>query len=340
MLVQPPGTPPASPFLKPIISLSLVVPVYNEEKSLPALFAALTEACATTLRECGRIEIVLVNDGSADRSWPMIAEQCRRQPDWIGLNLSRNFGHQLALAAGLEAARGAAVVSLDADLQDPPEVIREMVAEHQRGYDVVYATRRSRGEEPWLKRITAKIFYALMENICGVPMLRNTGDFRLISRRALTELSRLRETHRFLRGLVPWIGFPQTQVFYDRADRAHGTTHYPFRKMLLLAFDGIASMSAVPLRLAYVLSLLLFSIFVGYVLYVLYQHFGRGGELVPGWTSLMAAITIFGTIQLLQLGIFGEYLGRIYEQTKNRPLFIVQDIASHESPPSPPCSTN
>ncbi len=328
------------PILNSTISLSLVVPVYNEEKSLPALFAALTAAGATTLRDCGPLEIVLVNDGSTDRSWEMIAGQCRQQPGWTGLNLSRNFGHQLALAAGLEAARGAAVVSLDADLQDPPEVIREMVAAHRRGYDVVYATRRSRGEEPWLKRITAGLFYALMEKICGVPMLRNTGDFRLLSRRALTELARLRETHRFLRGLVPWIGFPQTQVFYDRADRAHGTTHYPFRKMLGLAFDGIASMSAAPLRMAYVLSLVLFSVFVGYVLYVLYEHFVRGGELVPGWTSLMAAITIFGTIQLLQLGIFGEYLGRIYEQSKQRPLFIVQDIVSHAPPASPACSKN
>ncbi len=314
-----------------------MIPVYNEEKSLPTLVAALTTAVATTLRECGPIEIVLVNDGSTDRSWQLIADACRQTSGWTGLNLSRNFGHQLALAAGLEVARGLVVVSLDADLQDPLEVIPAMVAEHRRGYDVVYATRRSRGEESWLKRITARLFYVLMEKICGVPMLRNTGDFRLISRRALTELARLHETHRFLRGLVPWIGFPQTQVFYDRADRAHGCTHYPFRKMLLLAFDGIASMSAAPLRLAYVLSLLLFSVFIGYVLYAVYEHFVRGSELVHGWTSLMAAITIFGTIQLLQLGIFGEYLGRIYEQTKNRPLFIVQDIVNTETT-NPPCS--
>jgi glycosyltransferase involved in cell wall biosynthesis len=326
--------------LNSLILLSLVVPVYNEEKSLPALFAALEEACAKTLRECEPIEIVLVNDGSTDLSWKLISDQCQRKPAWVGLNLSRNFGHQLALAAGLETARGHAVVSLDADLQDPPEVILAMVAEHRRGYDVVYATRRHRGEEPFLKRITAGMFYALMEKICGMPMLRNTGDFRLISRRALTELSRLRETHRFLRGLVPWIGFPQTQVFYDRSDRRHGTTNYPFRKMLALAVDGIASMSAAPLRLAYVLSLALFSVFIGYVLYVIIKHFALGSELVHGWSSIMAAITIFGTIQLLQLGIFGEYLGRIYEQTKNRPLFIVQDIVRCETLPSSTCSTS
>lgn len=289
---------------------------------------------------CGQIEVVVVNDGSTDHSWSMISEHCRRARGWVGLNLSRNFGHQLALAAGLEASRGMAVVTLDADLQDPPEVILEMLEQHRRGYDVVYATRRNRGQETLLKQITAKAFYILMENICRVAIPRNTGDFRLISRRALTELCRMRETHRFLRGMIPWIGFPQTQVFYDRADRTHGSTHYPFRKMLVLALDGIASMSAVPLRMAYVFSLMLFSVFVVYVLYVLFEHFVRGTEVMPGWTSIMAAITIFGTIQLLQLGIFGEYLGRIYEQSKNRPLFIVQEVVSEESIQQPPCSEN
>jgi polyisoprenyl-phosphate glycosyltransferase len=190
------------------------------------------------------------------------------------------------------------------------------------------------------KRITARMFYVLIEKLSGVTIPRDTGDFRLLSRRALTELARLQETHRFLRGLVPWIGFPQTQVFYDRADRVAGKTHYPFGKMLRLAFDGIASMSTKPLRLAYVLSLLLFAVFVSYIFYVLYDHFIRGGALVPGWTSLMSAITIFGTIQLLLFGVFGEYLGRIYEQAKNRPLFIIQEIRRAEegaaaAPPQP-----
>jgi dolichol-phosphate mannosyltransferase len=280
--------------------------------------------------------VVLVNDGSKDKSWQMIAAQCSRTPGYVGVNLSRNFGHQLALAAGLETARGDVVVSLDADLQDPPAVILEMIEAHRQGYDVVYATRRERGTEPFTKRITAHFFYLLIEKLSGVPIPRNTGDFRLLSRRALTELARLRESHRFLRGLVPWIGFPQTQVFYDRADRAAGETHYPFRKMLRLAFDGIASMSTKPLRLAYVLSLLLFAVFVGYIFYVLYDHFIRGGALVPGWTSIMSAITIFGTIQLLLLGVFGEYLGRIYEQAKNRPLFIVQEIKRADGDASTP----
>jgi len=278
------------------------------------------------LKPFGPIEIVLVNDGSKDKSWEMIAAQCNRRAGYVGVNLSRNFGHQLALAAGLETARGDVVVSLDADLQDPPAVIVPMLEAHRQGYDVVYATRKARGEEKFSKRVTAAMFYFLIEKLSGVAIPRNTGDFRLLSRRALTELAKLRETHRFLRGLVPWIGFPQTQVYYDRANRVAGETHYPFRVMLLLAIDGIASVSTKPLRLAYVLSLLLFAVFVSYIVYVLYDHFVRGGVLVPGWTSIMSAITIFGTIQLLLLGVFGEYIGRIYEQAKNRPLFIIQEI--------------
>jgi dolichol-phosphate mannosyltransferase len=302
---------------------------------LPALFKELEEARAAELRSHGPVEVVLVNDGSDDRSWDLIANHCRRHAGCVGVNLSRNFGHQLALAAGLETARGDVVVSMDADLQDPPPVIARMIESHRQGYDVVYATRRDRGDEPLLKRATAHFFYVLIEKLSGTPVPRNTGDFRLMSRRALAELSRMRETHRFLRGLVPWIGFPQTQIFYDRAGRAAGTTHYPPRKMLGLAMDGIASMSAAPLRLAYGIALLLFGLFVGDIVWAHWRHIFRGGALAPGWTSLMLAITCFGAMQLLLLGVFGEYLGRVYEQSKNRPLFIIQEIAQSGSEPPP-----
>jgi len=308
------------------IFLSVVVPVFNEAAVLPRFFEEMERVRAGALRGSAPLEIILVDDGSKDGSWNLIAEQCRKNPAYVGVKLSRNFGHQLALAAGLETARGEVVVSMDADLQDPPDVIPDLIAAHRQGYDVVYATRADRGKEPWAKRITAKYFYLIIEKMSGVPIPRNTGDFRLMSRRALAELSRLRESHRFLRGLVPWIGFPQTQVTYDRADRAAGETHYPMHKMIRLAIDGIASMSQAPLRLAYAVSLGLFAVFVGYILYVIAKHFFMGDELVPGWTSIMSAITIFGTIQLLLLGIFGEYLGRVYEQVKNRPLYIVQEI--------------
>lgn len=311
--------------------LSIVIPIYNEERVLPALFQELERVCENILTAHGPVEIVLINDGSKDKSWEMIVAQCNRMATCVGVSLSRNFGHQIALAAGLETARGNIVVTLDADLQDPPAVILQMLEARQQGYDVVYATRRDRCQETFSKRATAWLFYFLIEKLSGVAVPRNTGDFRLLSRRALTELSRLRETHRFLRGLVPWLGFPQTQIYYDRAERAAGETHYPFRKMLLFAFDGIASMSTMPLRLAYALSLLLFAFFVSYIVYVLYDHFIRGNELVPGWTSIMSAITIFGTIQLLLFGVFGEYLGRIYEQAKNRPLYIIQEIKRTEA---------
>jgi dolichol-phosphate mannosyltransferase len=216
-----------------------------------------------------------------------------------------------------------------------------LLAAHRQGYDVVYATRATRGREPWTKRVSARLFYALMERISGVPIPKNTGDFRLLSRRALTELAKLRESHRLLRGLVPWIGFPQTQVFYDRGDRVAGQTHYPWHKMLLLALDGVTSMSRAPLRMAYGLALLLFVVFVGYVVYAVIDHFAFGSKLVPGWTSLMSAITIFGCIQMLLLGVFGEYLGRIHEQVKQRPLFIVEKITRAEAPggAAPPPTT-
>ncbi|HVU27372.1 MAG TPA: glycosyltransferase family 2 protein [Verrucomicrobiae bacterium] len=311
-------------------ALSIVIPVFNEEPLLPTLFAELEKAAEGLLKPYGPVEIVLCNDGSSDKSWDMIVTYCQNHPDYIGVNLSRNFGQQLALIAGLETARGDVVVSMDADLQDPLALIPEMLKSYYRGYEVVHATRLTRGKETLKKRLTAYLFYFLIERISGVPVLKNTGDFRLLSRRALTELSRLKETHLFLRGMVPWIGFPQTQVFYERAERVRGETHYPFWKMLRFAFDGIASMSIAPLRLAYIFSLLLFGVFVGYIFYVLYEHFIRGHSLVPGWTSIMSAITIFGTIQLVLFGLFGEYLGRIYEQSKNRPLFIIQDVVQAE----------
>lgn len=310
------------------IFLSLVIPVFNEEEMLPALFAGLDAALAGPLAGAGPAEVVLVDDGSADRSWELIAARCRDGARCVGVRLSRNFGQQAALTAGLETARGEAVVSLDADLQDPPEVIAEMVALYRKGYDVVYGTRRSRGSEPWLKRVTAAGFYGLMERISGVRIARETGDFRLLSRRALSHLASLRETHRFLRGLVPWIGLAQTRVLYDRGERAAGRTHFPLHKMLVLAFDGIASMSVAPLRLAFLMSVLLFFICVGYVGVTLIKFFVYGVPMVPGWTSLMATVTIFGTIQLLLMGIFGEYLGRIYEQVKQRPIYLVRETTS------------
>src|SRR6266576_6664148 len=214
--------------IDPAIELSIVIPVHNEEAVLPQLFEELVQTFERQLKSCNPVEVVLVNDGSEDGSWDLIAAACDRDPRFVGINLSRNFGHQLALAAGLEQARGQVVVTMDADLQDPPWVIARMLEVHQQGYEVVHATRVHRGAESWAKRATAKWFYLLIEKISGTPIYRNTGDFRLMSRRALNELGKLRESHRFLRGMIPWLGFPQTQVHFERADRAAGATHYPW----------------------------------------------------------------------------------------------------------------
>lgn len=306
--------------------ISIVIPVFNEAKVLRSLFNELDRVSGSLASVGNNIEVILVNDGSVDDSWDLISERCLSAPNYIGVNLSRNFGHQAALVAGLETATGDVVVSLDADLQDPPELIPKLLEKHLEGFDVVYATRMTRGKESWIKGLTARWFYSTLQNISGVQIHRNTGDFRLMSRKAVGEFVKLQETHRFLRGLAPWIGFRQAQVFYDRADRKAGATHYSMRKMLNLAFDGITSMSKAPLRLAYILCVLLFSIYVAYIVWVGIDHFLLGSTLVPGWTSIMGAITIFGTIQLLSLGIFGEYVGRIYEQSKQRPLYIIADL--------------
>ena len=310
--------------------LSLVIPVYNEELGLPTLFEELDRLKQMDFKVWGELEIILVNDGSIDSSWELIAGKCETDSDYIGINLSRNFGHQCALTAGIETARGEVVVTLDADLQDPPSLVPEMVKLHLKGYDVVHGTRRSRGRENGIKANTARLFYFLIRRISKVEIVPNTGDFRLLSRQVITHLAMMRETHRFLRGLVPWIGFPQTQIVYDRADRIAGSTHYPFRKMIMLAFDGITSMSAIPLRIAYLLALVLFAVFFGYIIYVLYRYFILEIPLIPGWTSLMSAITIFGAIQMLLFGVFGEYIGRIYEQTKERPIYIIREIKSKD----------
>ena len=312
--------------LKKSVFLSLIIPAFNEESILPVLFKELDRLKKQVFSKWGNLEIILVNDGSNDRSWDLITEKCKMDNDYIGINLSRNFGHQNALSAGIESSRGEVVVTLDADLQDPPSLIPEMITLYSQGYDVVHGTRRKRGREGWLKKITARCFYSIIRKISNVDIVPNTGDFRLLSRRVIKHLAMMKETHRFIRGMIPWIGFPQTKILYDRSDRVAGDTHYSFGKMLMLAFDGLASMSVVPLRLAYMLSMLLFAIFFGYIIYALYRYFVLDIPLVPGWTSLMSAITIFGAIQMLLLGVFGEYLGRIYEQTKSRPLYIIDEI--------------
>jgi glycosyltransferase involved in cell wall biosynthesis len=306
---------------------SIVVPVYNEFEGLPALAERLEKLAQNLLPDS--VEVVFVNDGSKDGSDKALDALVERNPVFKVIHLSRNFGHQLAITAGLERASGDTVSVIDADLQDPPEVIVDLIARWTEGYDVVYAVRRSRSGETKFKVWTAKLFYRTIRRFTQVDIPLDTGDFRLMDRRVVNAFLRLRERHRFVRGMVSWLGFRQTGVLYDRAERKFGETHYPLRKMLKFATDGITSFSTAPLRLATYIGLVSSAVALLIGVWTLYVKF-FAGEAIPGWTSVMLAVLFMGGIQLLALGVFGEYLGRTYDEIKGRPLFLVQRTAGFE----------
>ena len=312
--------------------LSIVVPCYHEADGLPILENRLASALDALESDRLTIELIIVDDGSRDGTWQAIVAWAARDHRVRGVRLSRNFGHQAALTCGYDLARGDAVVCLDADLQDPPELIPDMVARWRQGFDVVLAVRRRRDGESAFKLWTAAIFYRLLRALGAGYVRADSGDFRLMSRQSLTALNSMREQHRFIRGMVGWIGFNTTEIFYDRDARHAGRTHYPLRKMLRLALDAMVSFSSAPLRLAYLLSGVLMLITLGYLAYVLMVHFVWDISLVPGWTSLLLAIIGFGAMNLFCLGLMGEYVGRIYEQVKHRPVYFV--AASAEQPPA------
>lgn len=285
------------------------------------LYQRLTAVIAT----CGisEVEVVLVDDGSRDKTWKMIQGLAQRDSRLRAIKLSRNFGHQLALTCGLDRCMGEVILIIDADLQDPPELLMPMLEKMKEGYDVVYGVRRRREGESASKRFFAFAFYRLLSRVTGVAIPADTGDFRLMTRRALNTLLQLRERHRFVRGMVSWIGYRQAPLPYDRPQRFAGETKYPFRKSLRLAFDAITSFSTQPLRLASYLGLGVSGFaFVYIVVVVVLKLFGVN---FPGYTSLMASILLLGGVQLVVLGIVGEYVGRIFEQGQNRPLYIVDD---------------
>jgi glycosyltransferase involved in cell wall biosynthesis len=314
----------------PGIAVSLVLPVYNEEAVLAELERRLGQLLGE-LDPSGTWEVIFVNDGSADRSRELLEAACQKEPRFKLINLSRNFGHQIAITAGLDRAEGDAVVIMDADLQDPPEVIGEMLQRFLDGYDVVYAVRRHRAGEGWFKRASAALFYRALKRVVGVDIPTDTGDFRLMSRRAVLALRGLREANRFVRGLVAWIGFRQTAVHYDRNARFAGTTHYPLRKMLRFASDGIVSFSTLPLRVATLLGVAAGVAAAGvavWVVYVVIWHV----KAVPGWATLMFAVSLAASAQLLMIGILGEYLGRIYDEVKRRPLYLVDETRNLSAP--------
>lgn len=301
--------------------LSIVVPVFNEEEILPQFYQRTSAAMVSIPHE-----ILFLDDGSSDRSWQIISELSRKDSRVRGLSFSRNFGHQAALTAGLEHATGDAVVLIDADLQDPPELIPQMVQKWLEGYDVVYGVRTHRKGETFFKKITATIFYQLLRKTSPVDIPLETGDFRLMSRRVVDGLNHMPERVRFLRGLSSWVGFRQTGIPYDRDERSAGVTKFPLFRMLKFASDGVTSFSIVPLQLASYLGLLATTISLVIGIWTLLTHF-LNHDVVRGWPSLMIGMTFLGGIQLLMIGIIGEYIGRIYEEVKQRPFYLIKEQA-------------
>lgn len=299
-----------------------MTPCFNEAEGLPELYRRLTDTCRQVAGE--DYEIILVNDGSRDGTWAVMTELTRMDPAVIAVNLSRNYGHQLALSAGLRLSRGQRVFILDADLQDPPELLSPMMRRLDAGIDVVYGRRIHRAGETWFKKSTAALFYRLLDQLVDVDIPVDTGDFRLMSRRAVNELNAMPENHRFIRGMVSWIGFPQEALDYHRAERFVGTTKYPLSKMIRFAFDAITGFSVRPLRIASYLGVLSG---LGAAMLMLYAMVSwLRGSVVEGWTSLTMIVLFIGSCQLLVAGLMGEYIGRLYVESKRRPLYIIQDV--------------
>lgn len=301
------------------IALSIVVPVYNEEMIIDELARRMSEAARSIT---DNYEIIFVNDGSRDSSLEKLKAVCRKDSKLHYITFSRNFGHQIAITAGMDAARGEAIVTIDGDLQDPPELIPEMYKQYQDGYKVVYAKRSKRKGETFFKLLTAKMFYRLMARLVSFEIPLDVGDFRLISRDVLEYLKQMKEYDKYIRGQIAWLGFRSTYVMFERDERRFGTTNYPFKKMLRLAFNGITAFSDSPLKVATKLgfAVCIISFLIG--VYALWAYF-MDARTVPGWASTIISITFLGGVQLLSLGIIGEYISRIISNVRNRPLYVI-----------------
>ena len=300
---------------------SFVIPVFDEEDNLEELYRRLT---AVLDRLDGPAEVLLIDDGSSDRSYEVMLSLHERDPRYKALSLSRNFGHQIAITAGVDHSRGRAVIIMDADLQDPPELVIELAARWREGYDVVYGVRETRAGEPGWKRRSTYVYYRLLRRLTDLEIPADAGDFRLVDRRAVDAVAGLRESNRYLRGLYTWVGFRQVGVPYERPGRHAGVTKYPFRKLAKLAADGVVSFSNVPLRLAlnlgFVVSLLAFVAGIASIVLKV-----AGVYSPPGWASQVVFTSLIGGVQLIVIGVMGEYVGRIYEEVKRRPLYFLSD---------------
>lgn len=303
---------------------SVAIPVYNEQENLPELSRRLS---ATLAALDGDYEVIFVDDGSRDRTLSILREFYQRDRRWRYLSLARNFGHQIAVTAGLNYIRGKAIIVMDADLQDPPELIPDLIQRWQQGYQIVYAQRISRQNEGWFKRVTAYAFYRLLRHLTDVDIPPDTGDFCLMDRQITDILNSMPERNRYIRGLRAWVGFQQTSVPFSRDPRFAGQVKYTFGKSLGLAVDGVISLSQVPLRLATYLGLLAAAIAILMVFLVLYWRLFYPNSPLIGYTTITIAIFFIGAVQLVCLGILGEYIGRIYEEVKGRPLYTVKEMS-------------
>ncbi len=300
---------------------SIISPVYNEAESLSELQKRMSEVMSTTGDDW---ELILVDDGSTDGSTELIREMAKSDSHIRPVIFARNFGHQIAVTAGLDYARGDAVVIIDADLQDPPEVILEMIAKWKEGYEVIYAVRSEREGETWFKRTTAALFYRVIFRITDVKIPLDTGDFRLLDRKVVAVLDRMRERHRFLRGMASWVGFKQIGLPYKRSARYAGVTKYPFRKMIQLALNAITSFSYFPLQVATYIGFFSAGISILAIPVVIIERL-TGNQAFIGQATTLIAVLFLGGVQLISLGILGEYIGRIYDESKGRPLYIVRE---------------
>ncbi len=311
--------------------LSVIVPCYNEESVLGELHRRVTAVCRQVAGD--DYEVVLINDGSRDATWARMTALAARDPRLRCIDLTRNYGHQYAVTAGLSLSRGERVLLLDADLQDPPELLPAMMEKLDAGFDVIYGQRRSREGEGVFKRATAALFYRLLRRLSDVEIPQDTGDFRLMRRAVVEALNTLPEQHRFVRGMVAWVGFRQTAVPYDRQQRRSGESHYPVWKMVSLAIDAITSFSIVPLRMIVTLAGVTFVFSVLLMIYaaVSWAFFNA----VQGWTSLISVVLFLGSVQLLALGIIGEYVGRTFIESKRRPAYLIREVLQIEAAPGP-----
>lgn len=303
------------------MEISVVIPIFNEEANIHLLQERLVNAVTAVTND---YELIFVNDGSKDKSLPIIKELSAKFSQVKFIDFSKNFGHQIAVFAGLEHAQGNTIVIIDADLQDPPELIKDLYTKLQQGYDVVFAQREQRVGESWHKLLTAKLYYRVLNRLSEVEIPLDTGDFRIITKKVKDIIVSMPEHNKFLRGQIAWTGFNQTSILYKREERHAGNTNYPYSKMLKFAFDGITSFSNIPLRLATYLGFMVSFVAFLVIVYTLYQKYFKH-DVVQGWSSLMVSILFIGGVQLICLGIIGEYLGRIMDNVKKRPLYIVKD---------------